>query len=235
MRIRTSADLQQALNTLATDCVTAQIHWRLFRDLLSSVPRFAREIAQAQAFWSLTLASHRDVTLFRLGRLYDQHADAIALPTLLGAINANLHLFEERHFRERLKGNPFVDSLSKGVRAPDPSAVARDIRMVSKQNPVVSRLYWLRNKQLAHLDLGAVLRGRGPAASLTRRDVTFLLRRAHEIVNRYSILFQASSHLSKMIGQEDYQSVLRLVRRGLKSLDDAQRAELKKLGIAGAG
>jgi hypothetical protein len=51
---------------------------------------------------------------------------------LVSLIKANLHLFDEPNFRERLKDSAFVDSLAADVRRPDSSQLEKDLESVSK-------------------------------------------------------------------------------------------------------
>jgi hypothetical protein len=108
IRVETEAQFDTLLASLSEDTVTASIHWTLCKDLWASVNEFVRELNQSPAFWSLTMNAHREVALFRLGRLFDQQRSALSLRSLVDTIAANLHLFDVERFRERLKENPFV-------------------------------------------------------------------------------------------------------------------------------
>lgn len=205
--------------------MSASIHWKLFNDLWLATRTFAREMNESRAFWSLTIAAHRDVVLFRLGRLYDQSKQALSLRTWLGTIEANAHLFDREGFRERLKDNPFVDSLSASARKPHPVTLKNDVATVSSQSDeLVQRLCDLRNKVLAHRDPLLVVEPQwANTGELSNTDIETLLDRAVTVVNRYNSLFRARSYSTNIVGRDDYESMLRLVRRGI----DAHEAEIE--------
>jgi AbiU2 len=222
---RIPLESEEAFNTLLTslteDTVTASIHWRLHKDLWASVPEFVTELNQSPAFWSLTFSAHREVALFRLGRLYDQQSGALSLPSLVDTIAANQHLFDDGSFRDRLKDNPFVESLAQGVRRPDEATLAGDAATVSeKSDPLVKRLLAIRNRVFAHRDprviLGTV---QDPSGAIDNADIDTLLDRAATIVNRYGIMFRAGSSLMSIVGQDDFRRVLEHVRRDVAAYE----------------
>ena len=159
----------------------------------------------------LTFNAHRDAALFRLGRLFDQTKGALSLKTLVEIVRRNAHLFDEPHFRERLKGNEFVDSLAQTARRPDVIALSEDAKVVSaKTDPVVASLVQLRNQVLAHKDQRVVLGTlRSPAEQLSNEEIGQLVKRAISISNRYSSLFKASTDSDRIVGHDDHLNVLK--------------------------
>jgi hypothetical protein len=216
--VESEAAFATLLTSITEDTVTATVHWRLCKDLWASVPEFVMELNQSPAFWSLTFNAHREVALFRLGRLYDQQSGALSLPSLVDTIVANQHLFDDVHFRERLKNNPFVESLAQSARRPDESMLAQDAASVSEcSDRLVKRLLAVRNRVLAHRDPRVALgRVSDPSSGTGDADIDTLLDRAATIVNRYGIMFRAGSHLMSIIGQEDFKQVLKHVRRSIE-------------------
>jgi len=228
--VESDAAFGTLLSSLTEDTVTASIHWRLCKDLWAAVPEFVREMNQSAAFWSLTLNAHREVALFRLGRLYDQQRGALSLLSLVGTIRANQHLFEEAHFRKRLRGNPFIDSLAVDARRPDIATLDEDARSVSDGSDLlVTRLVAMRNRVLAHRDPTIVLgASRTTTEALDAVEVDTLLERAASIVNRYSIMFRAGSHLIKIIGHDDFERLLRHVRDDLATRERRLVEEIER-------
>ncbi len=222
------ATFSKLLESLVMDTAVAESHWRLYKDLQAAVPEYVREFNESVAFWRLTFDAHLDVTLFRLARLYDDQANGNNLPNLIVRIEVNLTLFDEPNFRERLKDNPFVESLAVGVQPPDAAVLHSDKAQVSKTDPLVKRLHALRNQVLAHRSPGVVLDA-GRNITIAEDDVASLLLRAHEVVNRYSILFRASSTLGQLYGQEDFRGVLNAVRKRREALQREFDVELAKL------
>jgi hypothetical protein len=204
--------------------------WCTRRCLLYALSLALRELNQAPAFWSLTFDAHLQVTLCRLGRLYDQQRRSLSLPGLIRLISANLHLFDKRPFRERLRDNPHVSDLAKHVRRPDEAMLIADAAAVSAKDPIVGRLLHLRNRVLAHRDPNVVIGiVKDPIEALTGADVETLLDRAGRLVNSYSSLYRAESSLMKIVGQEDFKTVLLDVRRHLEEREKQLEEALAKL------
>jgi len=235
--VESEAAFSTLLTSITEDTVTASIHWRLCKDLWAAVPEFVRELNQSPAFWSLTFNAHREVAMFRLGRLYDQQAGALSLPSLVDTIAANVQRFDEGPFRERLKDNPFVESLAQDARRPDEATLRQDAASVSeKSDPLVKRLLAIRNRVLAHRDprvvLGAVS---DPIGAMDGKDIDALLARAATIVNRYGIMFRAGTSLMSIVGQDDFRRVLEHVRRDVAACEKQIADEIARLEAQNAG
>jgi hypothetical protein len=236
IRIKSHQELDALLASIANDTVTASIHWQLHRQLLSAMTDWHAEMAQAWTFWSLTIRAHYDVTLFRLARLYDQHQGALGLPRLLATVQANVEVFDETRFRERLKDNPFVDSLAAEARKPDADTLAGDVALASSSDQLVERLVVARDKMLAHQDprvpLGTL---QHPTQDLTATDLEELLDRAARLTNRYTILFRATAYSRRIVGDDDYLTVLSYVREGMDRHERDVQEQIAKVEKGGAG
>ena len=166
-----------------------------------------------------------------LCKAFDQNSRSLSLRNLLDTIETNAHYFEQEGFRERLKDDPFVESLAATARRPDPVPFESDKRSVSADaNPLVKTLMIWRNLIVAHRDAGKILKGisLGKQHPLSFADVQTLLDTGLQIVNRYSILFIATSHLKTMIGHDDYLKVLQAIREQLTSSEARVTAEIKQ-------
>jgi len=226
IRIENADEFKRLLESLALELVDANIYLGLHNDLETATTSYRREFRQSWAFWSLTLQAHFDAALFRLCRIFDQHREGLNLRSFLETIQGNLGIFEEHNFRERLQGNPFVDSLAATARRPDPDQLARDIEFSGDGNPLVKSLIVLRNNYFAHRSARDVvdpqdLHLRYP---LTKEHVETLLKGGLEILNRYSSLFDAHLYADYMVGRDDYQAILGAVQEKLARYD-AQRQE----------
>lgn len=109
---------QTLLSSRARELVDANVHWSLRKDLESQLEPFSAEFNQCVTFWSLTLQAHLDATIFRLIRVYDGNSSSLSLRNFLDTIAGNLEFFDVDRFRERVKGNPFVDSLIADANQP---------------------------------------------------------------------------------------------------------------------
>jgi hypothetical protein len=226
IRVESAAEFKRLLESLALELVDGNIYLRLHNDLANATTGYRREFRQSWTFWSLTLQAHFDAALFRLCRIFDQHPDGLNLRNLLQTIQENLGLFAEENFRERLKGNPLVDSLAAAAQGPDANQLARDIEFSGTANPLVKRLVVLRNNYFAHRSARDVvdpqdLHLRYP---LTQENVETLLKGGLEILNRYSSLFDAHVYAAQIVGRDDYEAVLQAVREHL-ARHDAQRED----------
>ena len=230
--VRNPEQLRLLLVALANEIVDANIFWKLHKNLQITAATFQREMNQAPGFWGLTLQAHLDAAVFRLCKIYDQHKDGLNLQSLLETIQANSHVFSEKDFRERLKGNSFVDSLAADARAPNQEQLTADIAYVSrKTNPKVGTLVELRNKFYAHRASRDVVAATDIAAAypFTKADVTDLLKMGLQILNRYSNLFHAQSYSSQMIGHDDYKTVIEAVHWDIKRHDvEIHRADIRR-------
>jgi len=217
LKIQNASEFHKLLFALAGDLVDARIHFNLLRSLSAANEEYFIEFAQSNTFWSLTFEAHLDATLVRLCKSFDLHRRSLNLRTLVSTVKENLHLFEEEGFRERLRGNTFVDSLAATYRVPSAAMIQEDLEFVSPDNPLVKKLTVWRDKHIAHRDPSSVLNpeeltGRYP---LLFTDIDELLRRGLRIVNEYSSPFIATTHSSGVVGKDDYLTILKAVRESV--------------------
>lgn len=227
IRIGSSAEFKKLLEAVATDSFQALDHRRLHQDLMAARQEHCLEFSQTPTFWWLTNRAHAEAVLYRLARLYDQREDSLSLRTWLQLVTDNVHLFDERNFRQRLKDNLFVMSLAQDARGPDLDQLARDKKSVEKNDRLVDMLVTHRNTSLAHFDPDKVLNDRSVnPEELTWPDVDILIDRAVTIVNRYSSLFRASTYTHNIVGHDDYKFLLRMVREWLMEREARIQAEI---------
>jgi hypothetical protein len=231
--IRTGDEFQRLLSALADELLAAQFHFKLYQDLIAARPEYVREFSQAPTFWWLILRANIDAVVLRLCKAYDQYGanPPLSLRNLLHTIDANMHLFDEPNFRERLKGNAFVDSLAATPRTPDTAQLQKDLLSASNTDPLVKKLTIWRSNFYAHrsathaLDAAAFEKQYPLAIS----DIETLLTRGIDIVNRYSGLFIATYHATSIMGQDDYMSVLNAVRKDLEAREKRYQEEIKQI------
>jgi hypothetical protein len=217
--VKDSAEFKRLLQALVDELIDAHDHFRLHQDLDAAIPDYQAEFNQSAAFWTFTLSAHRDATLLRLCKVYDLYEGkpSLNLRNFLETIEANLHFFEEPNFRERLKDNPFVDSLAADPRKPDPAQLQKDLESVSNADTLVKKLTIWRNNYFAHRSRSSAL----DPKSFTKQnlilfsDIEALIDNGLRIVNHYSSLFSAAVHTSLPI--RDYKYLLDAVRRDLEA------------------
>jgi AbiU2 len=235
LKLKKPEEFRYLLTALLDDLVDARFHFRLHQELAKATEEYATEFAQSPTFWELTFVAHMDSVMVRLCRCYDTYNDpALNLKNLLDTIEANLLLFDEPNFRQRLKGNAFVDSLAAELKPPDREQLRKDKEAVSDSDPLVHKLVKWRHNYVAHRNSRFALNPEKLESQypLSFADVDALLNRALEIGNRYSLLFDASAHATLMIGRDDYLNVLRAVREYVQAYERGLEEEWKRLGTA---
>ena len=205
------------LKALSDDLLNARHHFKLYRSLHEALHDYKKEINQCVAFWGLTLSAHKQTSILSLCRAYDTQNNALGLRQLIQIIQENIDLFDIQQFRERLKHNPYVDSLSQTAREPSKQQLEKDLQFVSDNNPLVKRLKILRNNVVAHTSTSKIIKSKNDLNPLTWEEIEELIEQGMCIVNSYSSLFEASTYASTLIGEDDYKTVLRHIRCGIKA------------------
>ncbi len=228
----TSADHFGALlQGLANDIVDANIHFRLFQDLNESIAEYCTELNQSPTFWNLTISAQLDAALIRLCRAFDSQQSALSLSTWLATIASNLEIFDTPNFKERLSDNPFVESLASEDRRPSKDQLDKDSALASSRDPLVKKLLRWRNNVVAHRSPLETISPSSAAGSPLELDkIKALLKRAHELLDRYSQLFQAVTHSTSMIGADDYKYVLKSIRDSVTESKREFDEEMAKYG-----
>jgi len=222
LNIERSDDFDKLLSALSDDVVHANIFFKLHIDLKSAVTEYNREFNESATFWFLTFQSLLDAALFRLCRVYDTYPTSNSLPNLLRIIKENLHIFDEANFRERLKDNPFVESLAQYARKPDIQQLEADIEYASEKNSLVKNLLVLRHNLFAHRNASNIIKGKNLSIDypLSIDNISELLEKGVSILNHYSNLFRATSHSTQIVGHDDYKYVLSCIRSDLRRSEE---------------
>ena len=237
IRIKSADDFHKLLNALISELAQALDHFGLVRDLDAAHEKFLQAFNQCHTFWYLTRRAHVDATLIRLCKAYDQNADSLNLRNLIDTIEANLHIFDEAGFRQRLKDNPFVESLAETARRPDSATLAADKLLVNEKSDArVKTLMLWRHNFIAHRGASKLLKGTnlGEEYPLRFTDIESLLEDGWRIANSYSILFIAQSHSRRMMGHDDYLRVLEGLQAQVDAHDAKIREELERFGLPAA-
>lgn len=220
--IRTSEELSTLLDALAMEIVDANIYFRLFSDIIDDMPEYEHELMQSKTFWHLTMQALKDAWLTRICRVFDQESKSLNLVNLLDTIACNLPLFQDKHFRQRLESNAYVDSLAETCRVPSEVQLKEDIEYASSRNPAVRKLMIWRNNTVAHRGASISL-GRKQILDdnpMSQQEIQELLDRSFEIFNRYSSLYRASTWSRQIIGNDDYRYLLKFIRLGVQKFRD---------------
>lgn len=214
INIQSAEQFNSLLNALAGDIIDGELYFKLYKDLNESISQYKREFNQSRTFWSLTRKALIDATLLRLCRVYDTTAESLSLCNLLETIKANLNIFDVKYFRDRLKDNPFVESLVRTAVKPDINELNQNIDSVRVQDPLVKKLIIRRHNVIAHTTAANVVNNIKVTEkyNITYNDISELLNRATTILNKYSALFRASTYSTQAIGHDDYLYVLDAIK-----------------------
>lgn len=219
--VRNEDEFFRLFKALASDIINAQIHYKMYRDLLNASNNFPNVIAETNTFWSLTIDSHFTASRHFLVRAYDQHKEALHLFSFLKTVEENLSLFSKANFIARKHENPYVEDLAKEDRTPNLNELKTDTQLCSNNDPLVKTLIVHRGNLIAHRNAKNTARGKVLIDNypLTFGDYEELLNRAISILNKYSRLFDASTYSSKIMGGEDFLYIFKCINDRLEGLN----------------
>lgn len=225
-------EFKRLLEGLANDILDAHVHYKLYKDLLSTIKEFPLVVAQSNTFWSMTLKSHLSTSLYMLTKAYDQHTNALHLLSFLQTIKANSVFFSEANFRERMRDNPHLNSLASESRVLDLTSLEEDISLCSVDDPLVNTLIVHRGNAIAHRNAKNTAKGRSISDTrpLTWEDFELLLNRAIEILNKYSSLFEASTYSTRPIGANDFRYIFECVNSEVEESRVSTANQLREAG-----
>lgn len=215
---RDETEFKRLFEGLANDIVNAHINNKLYKDLLSTIEEFPLIVAQSNTFWLTTLKSHLSTSLYMLTKAYDQDDRARHFISFLETIKANSALFTEAKFSEPEKDNQYVDGLASELRIPDFANLEKDIALCSKDDPLVKTLTIHRNNAIPHRNAKNTASGISISETypLSWDEFELLLARAIEVINKYSILFEASSYSTKPVGAKDFRYISECVNSAIE-------------------
>lgn len=173
--------------------------------------------------------------MLALCRVYDSHDKSLNIRNLIDVAVANPAWFGAAEFRLRKQGNPYVESLAEIDRLPKKRRIRADLKFCS--GPLVSRLHVWRHQAVAHRSREYAL---DPAAAIARspistQDMQKLTDRGARMVNYYSQLFDANSHMTRIVGHNDFIHVLNAVREHRLSAERKITEELRQAGYTRTG
>ncbi|WP_213298064.1 hypothetical protein [Paraburkholderia sacchari] len=216
IRITGESEFRSLLEGLAQDIVDAHIHWNMWKSLTDLLPQWADVQVEASTFWHYTRSAHLRTALASLARAFDQEQRSLHLKNWLVTIGEHRHLFTVDAFTRRISDDPFAKWLLEDVNELDMDALLSDIQSCSNYDPDVRALFQYRSNVLAHR--GAKLAKQGSAAQQHQLDserIERLLDRAKTILNRYSLLFNASAYSMRPVGHEDVEHVFHRMQRDI--------------------
>jgi hypothetical protein len=89
VRIKSCGEFEWLIEHLTHEAFRVRDHWEFWGALDRSFDQHWEELNQTPNFWELTRRAHQDAVALRLGRLFDPHAAAISLGSLLQTMKEN--------------------------------------------------------------------------------------------------------------------------------------------------
>jgi hypothetical protein len=211
------AEFQQVFKEVRADINELQLHEKVFSGVLQNLGRYPRLGINFPAFFGSFLSAMRTDLIIRLGRVYDPEGighDSCTLARCLAVLRDNQQFFTDAAIIVRLsQGYREANRDFLLCHRPDLKQIASDLDKITSSR---KRLIKLRHKVYAHKDLETVLSGKRDEFLSTHQEVMELIELAHEIWNRHSRVWNASTYSDKTIGEDDFKWLFSYLRRGMK-------------------
>jgi hypothetical protein len=229
--LKKGEELTLLFDALANEIIYANSYHRLLCELLESRQNNFKAYNESNTFWHLAFQALNDSRMVRLCRIYDTESKSLNIVNLLDTIKANIHLFSEENFRNRLQKNAFVDSLAKDAHVPQINQLEEDIKSASCQNPIVKKLIIWRNNIIAHTGTKSALKKNQILVEnpISKDEIEQLLQQSSDIFNRYSFMYCANTWIWHYIGHDDYKSLVKFINIGLEKWDADIQKQIEQI------
>ena len=206
---------QKYYDRLIVEALHARAHLNLWERLEKyKATSYIDELNQAQYFFTFTIKAHLDDVLLILSRILDRHEDSLSIWKFLDFAEQNLEIFSTEVFRQRMKGNPYYESLIESHTPVTPKEVDEDKQKLEKLEQTVNNLTTWRNKVIAHIDRQFLLSGRivSEEYPMQLQQLQEVVETLFQILNRYSGAYNSSSYARSYPGEDDVQFVMDCIR-----------------------
>jgi hypothetical protein len=212
--IKSRATFDDLLDHLATESRRAEDNWHFWGAIDTACVDCFRELNQTPQFWNATRRAFQDSVILRLGRLFDPNNGALSLGNFLTTIH--------KHAKENSLG-----SLGLDVPGLDITGLEKELKTVSKDDPLVKALMEIRNEYSAHREAHLVARGSfSLLATLSQDDIRTLLNLSMRIVDKYCRLYNRPLVLIHFPERDDYKRMLKLLKVGLECTEKRNEAKM---------
>ena len=221
------AEFQRISREVRADISNLQLNDKVFGGVVENLTRHPRLASNFPAFFRAFYVAMQTDFIIRLGRIYDPEGsgrESCTLARCLRALRDNPQFFTDAAITSRLseayrQANPNYLSFHR----PDLQQIDADLDKIGRSR---GKLINLRHKWYAHKDLETALGKRHEFLS-SHDEVKELTALAHEIWNRHSLIWNASTYSGLTIGEDDYKWLFSYLRRGMKakSIWDNRRFE----------
>jgi hypothetical protein len=227
-RAVSEAEFQRVFREVRADINAVQLHDKVFCGVVEDLTRYPRLGSNFPAFFGAFYAAMHTDLIIRLGRVYDPEGsgrESCTLARCLRALRDNPQFFTAVAITARLsdayrQANPKYLSFHR----PDLPQIETDLDKIGKSR---GKLINLRHKLYAHKDLETVL-GKQHEFLSSHNEVKELIAIAHEIWNRHSLIWDASTYSDKVIGEDDYKWLFSYLRLGMRTKSLLENRQLER-------
>lgn len=206
VRIKSRDEFYWLIEHMTDEAYRVRDNWEFLGAMDNASREYSIELNQTPGFWELTGRAHQDAVALRLGRLYDPHATASSLGNLLQTMKEN--------------APGAVPAFPASMADLDMTQLDVEIAEVSSENPIVVKLLQLRNEYLAHRGTRHVTKGTFDSLpTLERDEISTLITRAIDLLRKYRERLGYRPRLWGHQVAEEFESLISLIRAGLKSND----------------
>ena len=224
------SEFQRVLSEVWNDIGELQFHDVVFTGVIENLTTYPGLTRNFSGFFNAFLSAMRTDLVIRLGRVYDPETggrETCSLARCLQVIRDNPQFFTHQSIHARLSGayrkaHPNYLDLHR----PDLKQIDKDLLQITR---IRKRLIRLRHKRYAHKDLDTVLTGRSRGFLSTTGEVKELILLAHQIWNRCSFTWSATTSGDRTIGENDCKRLFTCLRRGLKFRWLLERQQLERM------
>ncbi len=224
--------LDKAIDLLMKDLSEALIYNKLIKDIIIEVTDNKKILNESNTFWFLTIQALKDARMIRLCRIFDEDNITISMINLLEAVKGNANLFSNDNFQNRLKDNPFIESLSAQDRQIDVIKLEEEIKKIN-ENETIKKIFFLRNNFIAHKNLKIGLEGFNQLKSSHLEideidEIDEILNFAFDTINSYNYLFKATTWSKTIIGHDDFKGLINFFNIGFEKYKEDIENEIAK-------
>lgn len=197
-----SAEFENQLKTLINNTREASQHYDLYRQIINSLSKDSnREFMNRSVnFWSLTINAHLTSCRLSLCRVYDKQRKSININKFLK--NHQQMLLEKASETDIVERHHMLEPVTE-------SFFMDDLELTDERDILVSTLNKQRNYAIIHSASSEVHEESSifERAPLTYKNYEDLLRRAENILNRYSVLYSGASYAFSTFTRDDLKNV----------------------------
>ena len=194
LKLESPEKFRDFLRVLWDELYWANFYYDIFKEASNYCKQHEEAVNHSTTFWHFTLRAHCQTTLVHLHRIYDQNRESFNLHRFLLTVRDNKEIFDISEVRKRRIADPHAESLIQSIGTLDSAQLERDIEFSSETNAKVRNLKLWRDRVTFHKDERELFRAKPfeEENPLPFGDIDELLKKAFEMLNRYSQYFDTT-------------------------------------------